>query len=429
MDTTLQRTVLFVVLLMATGAGIGIYLRQDSPSLSSYASTSGNLIIQLTFLLLYTRFFLLLALRRKSALTLMYRETWIAALCLFALLSALWSLDPGMTIRRWAALVGTTLVGSYMGLRMEPRQQLRFIAACIGVTAIASLLICIALPTVGIAPTGEWQGVFEVKNVLGRMMALGVLSFAVLAIGHRKNRWTCVAMVVLCFFLLLMSQSATATVVCLAILCLLPCRKVLSLSTRSLVSAFIACLLVAAPAILWIQAHSGDIFDILGRTSTLTGRLPLWHFVKEQILERPALGFGYSAFWTSSEGDRIRQLIGWEAPHAHNGFLDTALSLGFIGAAILVVGMFKNLVLGIATARAEREIEYSWPLLYLIFTVLTNLTESSILAANSFLWMLYVANSYWLTRANLCSQKQNEDESQFEHSEASDLLDCEPARS
>ena len=56
MDTTFQRVALFVLLLMATGGGVGIYLGQESTSLSSYASTSGNLVIQFAFSLLYLFF-------------------------------------------------------------------------------------------------------------------------------------------------------------------------------------------------------------------------------------------------------------------------------------------------------------------------------------------------------------------------------------
>jgi exopolysaccharide production protein ExoQ len=413
---------------MATGGGVGIYLGQESTTLSSYASTSGNVIIQLTFSLLYLFFFRLVVVRYRSALPLMFRETWIAALCFFALMSTAWSLDPGMTLRRGVALLGTTVVGSYIGLRMGPKQQLNFVAGCIGLTAIASLLVCIAIPSIGIASYGEWQGVFEVKNVLGRMMALGVICFAVLAMGNRERRWRYGAMMALCFSLLILSRSATATVVCLAIVCLLPFRKLLNLSPRSLIPVLIVWLIIAVPITLWAQEHSDAVFDVLGRTSSLTGRLPLWHYVKEEILERPVLGYGYSAFWTSSEGDRIRDLIGWEAPHAHNGFLETTLGLGFIGGALLIIGMWKNLVLGIAAARTGHEIEDFWPLVYLIFTVLSNLTESSLLAANSFLWMLYVANAYWLTRTSLCAQEQYEDE-HLEDAEGSSLFDSEPARS
>jgi exopolysaccharide production protein ExoQ len=429
MDTTFQRVALFVLLLMATGGGVGIYLGQESTSLSSYASTSGNLVIQFAFSLLYLFFLRLMLLRYKSALLLIRREIWVIALCLFALISTAWSLDPGMTLRRGLALLGTTLVGAYMGLRMEIKQQLRFVAGCIGATAIASLLVCIAIPGIGIAAAGEWQGVFEVKNVLGRMMALGVLCFAVLAIGNRRRRWSCVAMMALCFSLLLLSRSATAAVVCVSILCILPFRKVLNLSPRSLIPVLAVWLMVAVPVTFWVQEHSDALFDVLGRSSSLTGRLPLWHYVKEEILDRPILGYGYSSFWTSPEGDRIRDLIGWEAPHAHNGFLETALGLGFIGAALLVAGMWKNLALGFATARAGTEIEDFWPLLYLIFTVLSNLTESSLLAANSFLWMIYVANAFWLTRTELCAQEQNQDDSEQADSEARDFLDYEPARS
>jgi hypothetical protein len=73
-----------------------------------------------------------------------------------------------------------------------------------------------------------------------------------------------------------------------------------------------------------------------------------------------------------------------------------ALGLGFVGLTIFAIGVISNLGRGVLAARLDRGIENEWPLFFLIFCLLYNLTESTLFTGNSVFWLLYSANAYWL---------------------------------
>ena len=392
----LERILLFVLLVLASGAGQGIFA---NPNVTTTAE--GQPLTQVAFAGLYLVFFLILLWKfRKTALFLIVKEKWTFLLCTWVLASTLWSVGPGETIRRALALVGTSIVGLYIGMRLEPKEQLKMIALIAGIGAIGSLAAGVLFPGIGITADGSWQGVYFPKNSLGRMMALSAICFALLALGERRRRPIRIAMFLLSCLLLVLSKSATAVVVSFLIFALLPFRKLLYLRSRTFAAVSLVGGAVLATVALWTADHLDDLLLSLGRTSSLTGRIPLWGYVIKAIAERPFKGYGFGAFWNSWPGERVSDAAAWEVavPHAHNGFLEMGLGIGAIGLVILGIGMVVNFISAVRVARSNRAVDQAWPLLLIIFTVLYNLTETSLLAVNSLMWMAYVANAFWLVR-------------------------------
>jgi O-antigen ligase len=133
--------------------------------------------------------------------------------------------------------------------------------------------------------------------------------------------------------------------------------------------------------------------SLIGRDATLTGRTELWSLVLAKIWERPWLGYGYSGFWqgpTSEAGQYVWSAIGWDAPHAHNGLLDLWIDLGLLGLIIYVLIFSLNFIQAINWVRATKTAENYFPLVYLVFIFLANLTESNLLVQNDIIWILYV---------------------------------------
>ena len=393
---SVERIMLFLLLLLASGFEQG-FLAEPTVG----GSSEGQPGIQVLFGLMYLVLFLFLIRKyRKTALFLIQKEKWTFLICCWVLASALWSVEPGATIRRSIALVGTSLAGLYIGIRFEPKQQLKMITLVIGLGAIASLVAGLLFPSIGVTSDGFWGGIYHNKNTLGRMMALGAVCFSILALGQRRLRVGRIAMVVLCCVLLWLSKSATAVVVCLLMFAILPLRKVLFLRTRSLAAAMVAGGVAMTAIVIFTVNYVDQILDALGRTSSLTGRIPLWQFVISDIGDKPILGYGFSAFWDSWEGQRVSDAVAWDVavPHAHNGFLEMWLGIGLIGLALVIISLARNFLFAVRAARAHREIDQAWPLLLLAFTLLYNLTESSLLGINSILWIAFIANSFWLVR-------------------------------
>jgi O-antigen ligase len=110
------------------------------------------------------------------------------------------------------------------------------------------------------------------------------------------------------------------------------------------------------------------------------------------ILRQPWLGYGYGGFWLGETGPSAAfwAAVGWKTPHSHNGFIDLALDLGLVGLFALVVALVTAFVRAIGRARTARTADAVAPLMFLAYTVLYNLSESSLLRHNTIFWVLYI---------------------------------------
>jgi O-antigen ligase len=80
---------------------------------------------------------------------------------------------------------------------------------------------------------------------------------------------------------------------------------------------------------------SSRIIELVGRNPTLSGRTDIWKAVLSVHIN-PIFGTGYQSFWL---GDRLREIWEkyWFHPiEAHSGYIETYLSLGLLGLAILI---------------------------------------------------------------------------------------------
>jgi exopolysaccharide production protein ExoQ len=127
---------------------------------------------------------------------------------------------------------------------------------------------------------------------------------------------------------------------------------------------------------------------------TLTGRTELWAAVLEiSIPERPWLGYGYDSFWVGWEGPsgQIWHATNTRAAGAQNGILDLWLQLGLLGIVVFAVQFLRSLLRAVAWARHTKTAEGLWPLVYLTYFVLYNITQNIILVQNSIYWILYTS--------------------------------------
>ena len=347
---------------------------------------------------------------RKKIIPILFKGNFILwALVGIILASALWSDTPAATLGSSNNILRVTLFGIYFSARFSLKEQLRLLAWALGIGALLSLIVAIVLPSYGVmgagsiqtqqgtAHTGAWQGIYGHKNVLGRYMSLGALVFLLLAKSSRKYRWLAWAGLCLCVSLLLLSTSKTALIVLLAITALMPLFRTLQWNYTLAVPFFITVILVAASVATFLLENAEAILGTFGRDTTLTGRTLLWATVLYKIWQRPWLGYGYGGFWLGWEGESadVWRIVRWEVPHAHNGFLDLWLNVGLLGLAVFVLSFISAFFRSIALLRQSKnkDILCFWPLAYLTFLLLVNLTESSLMRM-SIIWMLYVSVTF-----------------------------------
>ena len=125
----------------------------------------------------------------------------------------------------------------------------------------------------------------------------------------------------------------------------------------------------------------------------------MWMAIVDMIERRPLLGYGYSAFWGGPESASapVTLRIGWRTPHAHNGFLDILLQIGAAGLLLFLVALATAARNSVRLVRRDHGTLALYPLLFLSFLVLYNLTETTILQQNNVYWSLYAATVFaWM---------------------------------
>jgi exopolysaccharide production protein ExoQ len=375
-----------LVLFLGTGAFISLVMDSSNPDVA----TDGSWLTQFGWSLIYIIVLVrAMPLRREILRTLKANKALIF-LVLFALFSAAWSGDAGLTIRRGLAVLATTLFGVDFAVRYSVREQVRLFGTALGLAVAISVFVELffhgLVPTVDNAYGDAWNGVFVQKNDFARIVVLA----GILILMRARNVATATVTTAASVGLILLCNSKTALVVFAAMLILLRVFRLRRRGSKALIAGIAGVLVVSA--LLAVVVDMDNMAGLLGRDATLTGRTNIWEMAIESAAERPVLGYGYMSFWNvAPEADRISSVLHWKVPHAHNGFIDLTLQLGLAGLTLFLLVYAVAVRRAITFAYSDPGKEAMWPLAYLAFVVLYQVTESTIFVGNTILWMVYVS--------------------------------------
>jgi len=329
-------------------------------------------------------------------------------------ISMVWSIDPALTTRRSVALLMTTLAGLAIAARYDWDGFVQRLAFAFFLMAIVSLLIVIVKPSQGIMSViyeGAWKGPFPEKNYLGGLMAKGLI-VSMCAFAMRPSRgWLWIPAGLLCFFLVIMSTSKTALLISIfGILAFLALRVFRRFPILRLPVLYALIATVTAFVVLFMTIPD-ELFGVIGKDATFTGRTDIWEQLIIAIKEKPILGYGYGTFWQDPLGPsyNLRQTLQWGVPTAHNGWFETWLSSGMVGVIMFSVLYIITLIL--AFDRIKRGgVEAYWVVLSVLMFGMFSLSESTILQQNDLSWLIFVATSaklfalerpYWRARPRM----------------------------
>lgn len=398
-QTLIEKGFAFLTILLLAGfmgvLMVGVF------GISPDSASGGNPVEQALWsgIYLVTFFFLLLRYKRVLYVVTRNKIMWllIGLLVALTLISALWSHEPGTTVRNSIALAGTTLFGGYLATRYSWREQLRLLAWALSIMAVLSLLYIVLGPSGGVADDPEGGvgigGVFGHKQALGKSMALAAMVFFILAATARSHRWLPWVGCVVALVLVLVSGSKGALVLLLIFVPLWPMYKALRWRYTAAVPFLIAAVLLGSGAVILLLINAETVLAALGKNTTLTGRTIVWSAVLDMIQERPWLGYGYGAFWRGVEGPSalVSLMTGTDYSNAHNTILSVWLDLGLLGVSVFLLCLSWAFLRAITCAHYTRTADGLWPLTYLTFYALNGLMEASAPEENNLMWVLFVA--------------------------------------
>ncbi len=407
--TRLETIFNIVSLTLFSGAGIALFERLTGFNPSENLG-DGNRLTQILLLFLYSiSIYFLFRVKTKNIVQFLLNEKVVLLLSVFIILSVFWSDFPSISFRRSVALTLTTIYGTYFGFRFNFAQQIILLKVSLGIGILLSVVLCILYPgneafvhQVG-AHVGSWKGLFFQKNAMGLASVFSSLLCAVSLLDSKssfKEKTVDLVLFCLSFFAVVMTNSKTALVVLLVMLLLiLLFRRLQRFPSSFTLLALISGIFLSGIILIFLVSNFELFTTALGKNPTLSGRTDLWSLVLVKISQRPLLGYGFSGFWLADLGEsyEIWLNFNWLPNHAHNGWLDIALDLGWVGLLIFMVGFslcgFRSLVY-LSNVKQYAAI---WPLALITTTVMTNVTYSTYLKQHDLLWVAYVAICLRLT--------------------------------
>lgn len=379
-----ERTIVVVGLLYLTES---FYQILPSPILS---------LIQHSF---YILIFLLLLARFKRSLPTALTEKLILILLLLCLCSFLWSDLPNNSLRSSIIACQTASFSIYFASCYTFKQQIKLLAIALGIAMILSLFYTLLFPQLAIHSdelAGAWRGIYAQRNVLAQVASCSVLIFWLLFLTERKYFYVALIGLLLSLALVVLSGSKTGLAVTIISIFLYPLYKTFRWQDIKIILLINILLLVIGSSIVLVANNKAILTGNLGRDATLTGRTEIWAATVDKIEQRPWLGYGREVFWNPNSGipQKIaRELGGAEnyiPPHAHNGFLDLITDLGLAGLLLFLLSFVVTYWRACNRIRYGNSPEDIWPVMYLSFFILYNLTEGSIMKHNSALWAIYI---------------------------------------
>lgn len=341
---------------------------------------------------------------RRELPQLLWAAWPVLALSLFAFLSAYWSDDPSLVIRRAGTVTLSTLFGIYLVGRGDFGWLVATLVKIFAIASIASFFAIVFLPqaatVTGDYYTHAWRGAFTDKNELG-MVCGEALIFSVYAWRARLGpRW--IAGFTIAAYLVLLAGSQSKTPIVFMTAALYAAFVVMALRRRSaagLITGYALIVFGVAAAGL-LSVGWKDVLEALGRDPTFTNRTRIWQLALEYIADRPWFGYGFGAFWReqSDTTQIFWTSLGFKTPHAHNSWLEMALGIGWVGvgvAALSWLAVFYRTLRVVAAPHAEH-VAFCLALLAAIF--FENMSEYEFFRAGRLMWALFVAVLVYLGR-------------------------------
>ena len=384
------------VLVLSAGAFLPLLITGKDPTDVSQGAPAMRAAWAVVYLITLVRF-----IRRQNHLTPLIRANKpLVFMVLLPFVSILWSIDRSSTLHAAVILFFSALFAIDLSVRYTLVRQIRLIFIALALVVGMSVFVELLLP--GFVPGNEfqgsaWHGVFGTKNEFGRIVTLGVAACLALP---RQPRWAKVVAIVTGGVLAVLTQSAGAVCYLAVIVGLFMWLSVLKWRPKQRKIAIVASTIAVVLMLCFVAQNFAKLTVLVGKDPTLSRRTGLWEMSLADIQENPLLGYGYAAFWgkTSQPARLIREEVWKEAPHSHNGYIELALGLGCVGlGAYLLVFVTMAQRSYLFFMKSQRS-GGKWPLLYLAFVSIYQLTESGVVSGDTIVWILFCCLAFSLPK-------------------------------
>lgn len=313
--------------------------------ISTFAFFPGDSLLRYPLIL---AFFAIFYFERDRIAPVLFRCWFLFLIPALSGLSFIWSPYPSEAIREAIFFFLSAFSVVIIGSLMSERQILRAFFLC---GLAGSALAFTELDAIRSTNISEYLGQ---KNYIAMKILISMIAaFAVAANKHEHAilRGVAAILVPMDLYLILATKSATSMVLAFLALALLLFSQLLWVSARdvrglrTLIVGFAiasALALVLFGLTLLNGATVNEVFELLGRDTTFTGRTALWEQAARTSAEHPILGVGQAGFWQYDVGAAQTLAINDSKAAGtvlgfHNSYLETQVHLGYVGLGMLIL--------------------------------------------------------------------------------------------
>ena len=343
----------------------------------------------------------LMGLRWKKVLGQLPTGKYLLAFVAILWLSQYWSIATFETKNDVMLVIESTILGIYIATRLNFKEQTRLLTIIFGIASVLSIFYVFAMPSLGIMNgpkvsadlQGTWRGIYNHKNVMGRVLSVGGFFLLIKPLTTQKRKWLAWVIFLICFQLILGTNSKTGLVGFLFIVALSPIARIFRWNMAVGIPLYVCAILLGGVGAVFLGDNWNEALGSLDKDPTLNGRLPIWEMLMHRIAERPWLGYGYHAFWQGWAGKYsapIWRKIVWLPGHAHNGFIDIMIDVGLLGVSFFALAFCDAILKSINRIRYTPSIEGLWPLGFMTFYIIMNQTQTALVSPHNIQWLVFV---------------------------------------
>lgn len=294
-----------------------------------------------------------------------------------------WSAVPVLSVAELLvvfSVAGTACVVSSFGSLREIIGGV--LLGCLAVLA-ASVALGVALPSYGLVQAsyqaGSLRGIMTDRNSLSFILVIGLIATLVYEFRGKSARLHRGVLAVLFFCGVLWTTSSTCLILAVvAVLLAIELALIRRVPQSRRRQALLGGALASSAAALYVVANFDELLLLVDRDPTFTGRTAVWPAVENLISTAPWLGQGWGAAW-GNESLRLElaRSIGFDVPHAHNGYLDLQLQVGAVGLGSVLLVLVLVVVKGVAYYLRSDSPLSSWAIIVAVVLSIYNRVETS----------------------------------------------------
>jgi O-antigen ligase len=302
--------------------------------------------------------------------------------------SVLWSVEPGMGLKRVITLLCFYLCALGIGRRFGMRDLCWLMFVIMAGYFAIGFAVEIGLGTFRPWSSGHrFAGTLHPNSQAAHLTMMCLAAFALSTNETKRSKWLYVAVGVGLVFIVLARSRTNLAGAFIA----LGAIAALGSSLKGKLIATYLCVLAACTGLLVLMLAGKDpitqIFEaaMLGReddVASLSGRGFIWPVCWEYISQRPWLGYGYGSFWTPSRIEYFLEEIQFSIFEAHNGYLELLLGTGIIGCVLFVTLMVTSLFSSARAVLKVRDSSYSLLFGVMVFAFISSSSESGFVGIN-----------------------------------------------